>query len=83
MDERSRLEKWLDRWVGEPLYYCTTCRRPVHVSNDAVVRKCAHADSPICAPRKVMVSLSGHLSWRNRLKLKYWQMGSRLTSRNI
>ena len=83
MDERSRLEKWLDRYIGEPLYYCATCHRPVRVAADKVVKKCAHTDALIYAPRKVMVSLDGKLSWRSRLKLKYWQMGSRLTNRNI
>lgn len=88
-DERTNLEKFLWKVIGEPLYYCEECLRSVDVRDkDGVVtvkRNCSHDDKCIIAPRKSILSGKGYagLSLVNKIESKYQQIGAKLTGRNV
>ena len=88
-DGRTKLEKILWNIIGEPLYYCEECLKYVEVKEKdgvATVNKfCGHKDARVMAPRKAMLSGKGiaGLTPINKVKLKYQQLASKLTGRNV
>lgn len=87
MDLRSDLERALWNKVGPPLYYCSECLRAVKVIENAppeIVRPCVECkDAGIIAPRKAIVAGEGGLNWKDRTKVKYWQVAAALTGRCV
>lgn len=88
MDARTPLEKILWEVIGEPLYYCGECLKYVSVSEKngevKIKRNCNH-EGPIMAPRKSILSGKGYagLTIKNKIKVKYSQLASRITGRNV
>ena len=89
MDNRTSFEKFLWNTIGEPLYYCKECLKYVKVTEkDGVVtikRFCDCKDSEILAPRKSMLSGKGFagLTLNNKVKVRYQQIASKITGRNV
>ena len=89
MDSRTRLEKWLWKYIGEPLYYCEECMKAVKVTDTegvvTIEKPCGHTDSMVIAPRKAICSGKGFagLSLSDKAKVKSQQLGATLTGRCV
>lgn len=89
MDARTPREKLLWKLIGEPLYYCKECLKYVSVTTkDGVVtikRHCEHEDVDIIAPRKASLSGKGFAGLRpmTKVKVRYQQIASKITGRNV
>lgn len=89
MDNRTYLEKFLWKTIGEPLYYCEECLKYVNVKEiegKVVINKhCEHNDARIIAPRKSILSGRGYagLSVSNKAKVTYQQIAAKITGRNV
>jgi len=86
----SIFDKLLDL-LGEPLYYCSECKRRVRVNErdgmePEIIRFCEHSDAMVIAPRKAILVGEGgmkSLPLATRLKWKARSIASDLTGRNI
>jgi hypothetical protein len=89
MDARTPFEKFLWKYIGEPLYYCEECLKHVDVKSDdnavKITRHCEHLEAKIIAPRKAIVSGKGFagLSVIQKTKVKAQQSAACLTGRNV
>lgn len=89
MDARTPFEKFLWKYIGEPLYYCEDCLKHVDVKTEnntvKISRHCQHTNSKIIAPRKAIVSGKGFagLSLAQKTKVKAQQGAASLTGRNV
>lgn len=90
MDQRTPLQRRLDKLVGRPLYYCATCQRPVQVTTHeghapTIVRPCGPdcATAPIIAPRKSLLVGEGGMNWQQRVTLTWWQVAATVTGRCV
>ena len=89
MDARTKKEKLLWNIIGEPLYYCKECLKYVSVTtedgNVIIKRHCDHEDAEIIAPRKATLSGKGFagLSPTNKVKVRFGQIASKITGRNV
>jgi len=82
-DCRTKLERWLDNHIGLPLYYCSGCQRPVKVVKTKIHRKCDCTDI-VNAPRKVFLhGAHDKPSLEYRLMVKFHQIASSITGRNV
>lgn len=89
MDNRNKIEKFLDSYIGLPLYYCSACLRPVVVKADSegtkILRKCeCSSDVLIYAPRRVFLTgVGGKVTMKNKLIEWLHKIGSVITRRTI
>lgn len=82
------MEKFLWNTIGEPLYYCSECKKYVkvkEVNGQAEIKRFCNCNAQIFAPRKSILSGSGiaGLSAKNKSKVKFSQIASKITGRNI
>lgn len=82
MDNRTFLERLLDRAIGLPLYYCDNCRRPAKVVNGTIVRKCA-CDGIVRAPRVAILHGTDAPTWKYDFRVWRMQWLAKLTQRCI
>ena len=86
-DQRSEMEKFLWQKVGPPLYYCSSCLRGVKVTavegSEPVIERPCECNAQIIAPRKAIAAGEGGLNWKDRTKVKYWQMAAAITGRCV
>ena len=83
MDKRTRWERWADKAIGLPLYYCSECQRPVAVKNNSIIRKCT-CRGIVNAPRKVFLhGATEKPNWKFQFKVKMHQIASTISGRNV
>lgn len=89
MDARTNLEKFLWNTIGPPLYYCKDCLRCVDVKvkdGQTIIKyNCEHEGGEIIAPRKAILTGTGFAGLRpaNKIKVRFGQVASKITGRNV
>jgi hypothetical protein len=81
------MERFLWEKIGPPLYYCSDCLRAVKVTpvadGEPIIERPCECNAQIIAPRKAIVAGEGGLNWKDRTKVKYWQVAASLTGRCV
>jgi hypothetical protein len=83
MDKRTQWERWADKAIGLPLYYCSECQRPVTVKSGEIRKKC-NCLAIVNAPRKVFLhGATEKPGWKFQFKVKMHQIASKISGRNV
>lgn len=88
MDNRTYFEKMLWNTIGEPLYYCSNCKKYVKVkeiNGKVEIKRFCNCNAEIFAPRKSILSGKGiaGLSIEKKIKFRFSQIASKITGRNV